>query len=103
MGTTPAGGRVSLPSLLHDLVASGIDSVLVEGGPTVSTEFLGLRLVDRVVVYVAPRILGAGMDSIGDLGLRQMNMAIPLRDVMWVPVGLDIMLDGTPVWPEETR
>jgi 2,5-diamino-6-(ribosylamino)-4(3H)-pyrimidinone 5'-phosphate reductase len=50
--------RVDLVAMLDCLQASGIKRLLVEGGGTVIAEFLRLRLVDEIYIYVAPKIIG---------------------------------------------
>lgn len=55
---TPAG--VDLVALLAELFRRGLRSVLVEGGPTLAGSFIDEGLVDRVVGYLAPVLLGSG-------------------------------------------
>jgi GTP cyclohydrolase II len=50
--------RVRLPALLERLAGLGINSLMVEGGAQVITSFLAERLVDRIVLTIAPRFLG---------------------------------------------
>ena len=86
-GRTPAGARVhpalvldSTPAgTLAELAARGVVSVLLEGGPTLAGAFLRERLVDRVVGYVAPALLGAGPAALGDLGVGTVGDALRLR------------------------
>ena len=52
--------RVDLSALLADLYRQGRRHVLLEGGPRLATAMLDAGLVDEIVVYVAPLILGAG-------------------------------------------
>jgi diaminohydroxyphosphoribosylaminopyrimidine deaminase/5-amino-6-(5-phosphoribosylamino)uracil reductase len=82
---TAAGAHVlaiagaDLGSALTALKAAGMTSLVVEGGPTLHRALLDERLVDRVQLYIAPRILGpdclkwmqAGRFSIGELGDRR--------------------------------
>jgi diaminohydroxyphosphoribosylaminopyrimidine deaminase/5-amino-6-(5-phosphoribosylamino)uracil reductase len=56
--------------VLAELHALGKTHVFLEGGPTLAAAFLGAGLVDEVVVYVAPKLLGAGRAALGDLGIR---------------------------------
>lgn len=56
----PREGRVDLAAGLEALADRGVERVLVEGGPTLAGALLREGLVDRVLVYVAPRILPAG-------------------------------------------
>jgi diaminohydroxyphosphoribosylaminopyrimidine deaminase/5-amino-6-(5-phosphoribosylamino)uracil reductase len=57
--------------------------VFLEGGPTLAAAFLAAGLVDEVVVYVAPMLLGAGRSAVGDLGVRTIADAVhlPVTDV----------------------
>lgn len=64
--------------------------VFLEGGPTLAAAFLTADLVDEVVAYVAPMFLGAGLSSVGDLGITTIADAFRPR-VTDVAV-----LDGTP-------
>jgi diaminohydroxyphosphoribosylaminopyrimidine deaminase / 5-amino-6-(5-phosphoribosylamino)uracil reductase len=52
---------------LHALAAEGVQSLLLEGGPTIATAFLAARLVDKLVLFIAPVIAGAGPHVLGDL------------------------------------
>jgi diaminohydroxyphosphoribosylaminopyrimidine deaminase/5-amino-6-(5-phosphoribosylamino)uracil reductase len=54
---------------LAELHARDRQHVFLEGGPTLAAAFLAERLVDEVVVYVAPVLLGAGTPSVADLGI----------------------------------
>jgi diaminohydroxyphosphoribosylaminopyrimidine deaminase/5-amino-6-(5-phosphoribosylamino)uracil reductase len=63
--------------------------VLLEGGPTLAAAFLGVGLVDEVVTYVAPVLLGAGRSSVADLGITTLSDALHLdvTDVATVGAG----------------
>ncbi|MCW2570455.1 MAG: riboflavin biosynthesis protein ribd, partial [Frankiales bacterium] len=76
-------------TVLHD---RGVVSVLLEGGPTLAAAFMSAGLVDRVVGYVAPALLGAGMPVIGDLGVGTINAALRLRLCEVQRVGDDVRL-----------
>ena len=84
----PSGldGRVDLAALLEELVASGIGSVMVEGGATLITGFFRAGLVDRIAVCVAPKILGKGIEAIGDLGIRDLSRSLILADAAVIAV-----------------
>ncbi|UMG92608.1 bifunctional diaminohydroxyphosphoribosylaminopyrimidine deaminase/5-amino-6-(5-phosphoribosylamino)uracil reductase RibD [Nocardioides sp. TF02-7] len=53
--------------------------VLLEGGPTLAAAFLQAGVVDEVVAYVAPMLLGAGRNAVGDLGIGTIAEALRLR------------------------
>ncbi len=89
------GGRVDLRDLLARLAARGVVSLLVEGGGEVHASFLRERLADRVVLFVAPTVLGAeGLSWSGALGARRMADALRLRDVEVRRAGEDLVVSG---------
>jgi diaminohydroxyphosphoribosylaminopyrimidine deaminase/5-amino-6-(5-phosphoribosylamino)uracil reductase len=55
--------------------------VFLEGGPTLAAAFVRAGLVDEVVVYVAPMLLGAGTSAVGDLGISTISEALHLQVV----------------------
>jgi diaminohydroxyphosphoribosylaminopyrimidine deaminase / 5-amino-6-(5-phosphoribosylamino)uracil reductase len=52
---------------LHALAAEGVQSLLLEGGPTIATAFLAGGLVDKLVLFVAPIVAGSGPRFLGDV------------------------------------
>jgi diaminohydroxyphosphoribosylaminopyrimidine deaminase/5-amino-6-(5-phosphoribosylamino)uracil reductase len=63
---------------LAELFARERRHLLLEGGPTLAAAFLGAGVVDEVVAYVAPVLLGAGAASVGDLGIGTITDALRL-------------------------
>ena len=53
--------------------------VFLEGGPTLARAFLAAGLVDEVVTYVAPMLLGAGTSAVADLGVTTISDALHLH------------------------
>jgi len=96
---TNAGGRVDLVALLTALHQRGVGSLLVEGGAGMITALLQARLVDRLVVCVAPKILGAGIEAVGDLGIRELARTLILTGTSVTPCGVDLVLDGRIEYP----
>jgi diaminohydroxyphosphoribosylaminopyrimidine deaminase/5-amino-6-(5-phosphoribosylamino)uracil reductase len=72
-------GRVDLAALLGALAERGVVSVLLEGGPTLAGAFVRAGLVDRVVGYVAPLLLGEGLPALQGAGVGTINAAHRLR------------------------
>ncbi len=70
--------------------------LLVEGGPTLSAAFLRAGLVDEVVAYVAPVLLGAGPAAVRDLGITGIAEALRLRVRSVERVGPDIVVVAEP-------
>ncbi len=54
---------------LHELQRRGIRSLFVEGGPTLASAFIAAGLVDELLVYLAPALLGGPRLAVGDLGI----------------------------------
>jgi diaminohydroxyphosphoribosylaminopyrimidine deaminase / 5-amino-6-(5-phosphoribosylamino)uracil reductase len=71
-GPTPDGVELELRSgpleeELGELAGEGVQSLLLEGGPTLATAFLQAGLVDKLLVFVAPKLAGAGPTLLGEL------------------------------------
>lgn len=92
-------GRVDLVGLLGLLSERGISSVMVEGGAGIITSLLRARLVTRVVACVAPRIMGAGIEAVGDLGMRDLASMPSLTDLSVRQYGPDVVIDGRVAYP----
>ena len=103
----PASARVldaSAPSLhlrTHDpaevlatLAQREVRHLLLEGGPRLGAAFLAAGLVDEVVWYVAPMLLGAGSSAVADWGITTLGDGVRLRDVRVEQVGEDARISG---------
>jgi diaminohydroxyphosphoribosylaminopyrimidine deaminase/5-amino-6-(5-phosphoribosylamino)uracil reductase len=76
--------RVDLPLLLMHLAERGVNELLVEAGATVCGALLGAGLVDELVVYLAPHLLGSGARGMFDIpGLERMadRVALDIQEV----------------------
>jgi riboflavin-specific deaminase-like protein len=83
---------IDLADGLARLLALGIRSLLVEGGAHVITSTVRERLADRVVVAVAPLLLGKGTEAVGDLGATQIADGLRLLDQTVHQVGQDLLV-----------
>ncbi|HYY80632.1 MAG TPA: dihydrofolate reductase family protein, partial [Actinomycetes bacterium] len=92
VGQAPDG--IDLTDGLARLLALGIRSVLVEGGARVITSMLRERLADRVVVAVAPILLGKGTEAVGDLGARLVADGLLLLNRTVHQLGPDLLIAG---------
>ena len=95
-----AGGRVDLRALLSELHSLGVRSVMVEGGAALITSFLGERLADRLAVCIAPKILGRGIEAVGDLGICDLTDSLSLADTSVTPYGVDLVLESRIEYPD---
>jgi diaminohydroxyphosphoribosylaminopyrimidine deaminase/5-amino-6-(5-phosphoribosylamino)uracil reductase len=89
-----AAGRVDLEKLLPLLAQRQISSVLVEGGAEVITAFLKAGLADRLVVFIAPRIMGKGIEAVGELDIAEVARAIKISYERVYRSGEDIVVEG---------
>lgn len=70
--TTPGWLRIAEPAAIADLPG---DHLLIEGGAMAATAFLAADLVDRLLLYRAPILIGGGRAALGDLGLGDLAAA----------------------------
>ncbi len=92
-----ADGRVDLLALLHRLAEHhDVVSVLLEGGPTLAGAFIAAGLVDRVVGYVAPALLGDGPGALTGAGVGTISAAHRLRLDEVTRLGEDLRLTLRP-------
>jgi GTP cyclohydrolase II len=101
VGQAPDG--IDLTDGLARLLALGIRSVLVEGGARVITSMLRERLADRVVVAVAPILLGKGTEAVGDLGASVVADGLLLLNRTVHQLGPDLLIAGDLDWAGRGR
>ncbi len=81
--------------VLGALAGEDVQHVLLEAGPRLSASFVRAGLVDRVIWYVAPKLLGGGLGAVADLGVDSLSAAVPLHVVAITQVGADLRVDAT--------
>lgn len=92
-------GRVDLRALLSELREMGVESAMVEGGAALITGFFRERLVRRLAVCIAPKILGSGIEAVGDLGVRDLADSLTLTGTTIQSCGVDLILDSRVEYP----
>jgi len=90
------GEGVSSRAVLEDLGRRGMSRVLVEGGARVFGSFLASRLVDRVMVFIGPRILGsAGAPGpVAGPDVRTIAESLQVEDLSTERIGPDVLIQG---------
>lgn len=94
-----AGPRVDLEAAMDKLGEMEIGSILLEGGGALNGAMLERRLVDRVTLFIAPKIVGGGAlaPSVFDWsGFEKMGDAVNLRGVEVETVGDNVCISGIP-------
>ena len=74
---------------LAALAADGVQSLLLEGGPTLATAFLRAGLIDKLLLFVAPVVAGSGPRFIGEL-----DEPVALSHLSAMPSGEDVLLEA---------
>jgi diaminohydroxyphosphoribosylaminopyrimidine deaminase/5-amino-6-(5-phosphoribosylamino)uracil reductase len=89
-------GRVDLQDLMIKLGEKGIDGVLLEGGATLNFAALQESVVDEVISFIAPKIIGGAESKspVGGHGIELMKNAIELDDIKMEQLENDLMLTG---------
>ncbi len=97
-------GRVDLADLFEKLGALGVQSILLEGGSHLAGAALRAGLIDRCMIFLAPKLVGgAGMGLFAGEGVALMGDAIRLEEMTVKRVGVDLLVVGTPVIPEPVQ
>ncbi len=89
---------LDLEDLLSKLGKMGVVTLLVEGGSQVLTSFIKQKIGDRMIVFIAPIIIGDGISAIGDLGVATVENSIALSEMEWFKSGPDLFISGRPIW-----
>lgn len=87
-------GHTDLEAAVRALGREGIASVLVEGGQFLSTALLRAGVVDKLELFIAPKILGGGTRSVVGLGIDRMDEILQPVTVEWNRVGEDMLLSA---------
>ncbi len=87
-------GHINLKQMFSELGERGITSVLVEGGQHLSSALIKEKLVDKIELFISPKMLGGGTRSFLNLGVNKMRDIINLKEVRWEKVGDDMLLTG---------
>jgi diaminohydroxyphosphoribosylaminopyrimidine deaminase / 5-amino-6-(5-phosphoribosylamino)uracil reductase len=74
---------------LARLAEEGVQSLLLEGGPTLATAFVRADLVDKLLLFVAPRLSGSGAPFLGDLA-----RPVELHGLTVEPIGEDLLVSA---------
>ncbi len=92
------GGRLSMTAVMKRLVKAGYLHVLVEGGAGVSSSVLGERLVDELVLFMAPKLLGhEGLTWSGALGVNSVSKSLKFELLHVEQIDSDLMITARPL------
>lgn len=90
------GGQINLKDMMKKLAQFGITSILVEGGGTLIGSLFDEGLVDKVMFFISPKIIG-GKEAIGSVmgkGVSRIDKAVKLKDVKLKSIGEDFLVEA---------
>ncbi|MCC4260934.1 bifunctional diaminohydroxyphosphoribosylaminopyrimidine deaminase/5-amino-6-(5-phosphoribosylamino)uracil reductase RibD [Pseudomonas aestusnigri] len=94
-----ADGKVDLHAVLQTLAERGCNEVLVEAGAGLSGAFWRAGLVDELIVYMAPRLLGSQARPLMQLPFESMSEAMDVAIVDMRAIGQDWRITARPIFP----
>ena len=90
--------HINLYEMLDVLGGKGVSSLLIEGGGEVNASFIENKLMDKLILYVAPKIIGGRLapSFVEGTGITKMQDAIEFKDISFTKVGKDYRFIGYP-------
>ncbi|MFX3675127.1 MAG: bifunctional diaminohydroxyphosphoribosylaminopyrimidine deaminase/5-amino-6-(5-phosphoribosylamino)uracil reductase RibD [Paenisporosarcina sp.] len=100
---TTSSEQVNPTEVLQLIGAHGISSLLIEGGGTINAAFLENKLIDKAIIYIAPKLIGGKQAPtfLEGAGFDKMSEAIELKDMEIVKIGKDFKFVGYPTYKNE--
>ncbi len=87
-------GMVDLKELMKELGKNQITSVMIEGGSHLNASAIKEKIVDKILIFTAPKIIGNGLGAISNLGIKKIDKAIKLKSVSTKKIGKDLLVEG---------
>ncbi|WP_019413744.1 bifunctional diaminohydroxyphosphoribosylaminopyrimidine deaminase/5-amino-6-(5-phosphoribosylamino)uracil reductase RibD [Paenisporosarcina sp. TG20] len=95
---TTGSKHVNPTEVVRILGEKGVSSLLIEGGGTVNAAFLENKLIDKVIIYIAPKLIGGQQAStfLEGSGIDKMRDAVDLHETDIIKIGKDFKFIGYP-------
>jgi diaminohydroxyphosphoribosylaminopyrimidine deaminase/5-amino-6-(5-phosphoribosylamino)uracil reductase len=89
-------GKINLKSCLSKLGEIDMTSLLVEGGSQVNGSFLDEGLIDKLLLFLSPKLLGdpKALGIFGGRAVSRLEEAVPIKKITTRRMGEDILLEG---------
>lgn len=87
-------GMVNLKELMKELGKNQITSIMIEGGSHLNASAIKDKIVDKILIFTAPKIIGNGLGAISNLGIKKVDKAIKLKSVSTKKIGKDLLVEG---------
>lgn len=90
--------KVDLRDLLKRLAKEGITHILIEGGGEIIASALKKKLVDRMIMFISPKIIGGRQapTAVEGKGVDKISQATILKDMQVKTIGAELMIEGRP-------
>ena len=87
-------GKIDLVGLMGELGKREICSIMIEGGAELNAEAIKAGVVDKILIFISPKLIGEGLAALGDLGITQIDKSIKLKSLDYRKIGKDILIEG---------
>jgi diaminohydroxyphosphoribosylaminopyrimidine deaminase/5-amino-6-(5-phosphoribosylamino)uracil reductase len=96
LGVEKEGNSLSIKDLFAKLAQFEIINILVEGGSEVAGSLMDQKLIDYVMFFISPKLIGGkeSISSIGGRGFNKIKDALQLKSIKIKPLGSDLLLEG---------
>jgi len=87
-------GMVDLKKLTRRIGSEGMNSVLIEGGSQIFSAYLEQNLIDKVLIFIAPKIFGNGLNAVKSPIKKNLSNMAAFKNVHYEQVGVDMLFTG---------
>ena len=92
--TKSKNGMVDLADLMKHLSRHELTNIMIEGGSELNSSAIKSGIVNKILIFTAPKIIGNGIEAIGSLGIKNIDSAIKLKNITFRKIGKDMLVDG---------
>ena len=92
--TKSNNGMVDLQDLIKQLGKHEITSIMIEGGSELNSSAIKAGIVDKILIFTAPKLIGNGLGAIGNLGIKKIDKAINLKNPVTRKIGNDMLIEA---------
>ncbi len=85
---------VDLSELMRELGKNQVASIMIEGGSHLNASAIKDKVVDKVLIFTAPKIIGNGLGAISSLGITKVDKAVKLKNITTRKIGKDMLVEG---------
>ena len=86
--------RIDLVELMAELGKREVCSIMIEGGAELNAEAIKSGIVDKILIFISPKLIGEGLAALGDLGINKIDKSIKIKKLDYRKIGKDILIEG---------